>query len=108
MNLKRFAVTSAAVLVLGAGASFAKADESSAERAATQIKSVTVSYESVALNRAGGAQTLHERLESAARRACGAAPRDLRLRREWQECYDEALTQAIEDVADPRVAALSE
>ena len=35
MNLKRFALMSAAVLVLGAGASFANADESSAERAAT-------------------------------------------------------------------------
>jgi UrcA family protein len=106
MKLKRFALISAAVLVLGAGASFANADESSAARAGTAVKSVSVGYESVALDRAGGARSLHERLESAARRACGATPRDLRLRREWQECYDEALTQAIEDVADPRVAAL--
>jgi UrcA family protein len=104
MNVTKFAVVSAAAFLL-AGASFANAD---VERAATETKRVTVNFESVALNRAGGAQLLHERLELAARRACGAVPKDLRLRREWQACYDEALSQAIEDVADPRVAAVRE
>jgi UrcA family protein len=104
MNVTKFAVVSAAAFLL-AGASFANAD---VERAATKTKSVTVSYESVALNRAGGPRSLHERLESAARRACGAVPKDLRLRQAWQECYDEALADAIEHVADPRVAALRE
>jgi UrcA family protein len=103
MDFKRFVIVSGAVLVLAAGSSVANADVA---RAATASKSVTVSYESVTLDRAGGPRSLHERLESAARRACGPLPRDLRLRQEWRQCYDEALADAVEDVADPRVAAL--
>ena len=68
MDFKRFVIVSGAAARARRRGLVANADVA---RAATESKAVTVSYESVTLNRAGGPRSLHERLESAARRACG-------------------------------------
>jgi UrcA family protein len=86
--------------------SAARADEVSAT---TATKSVLVTYEAAALGRDEGARALHERLEAAARRVCGVPDlKNLRERRQWQECYEAALTDAAARIGDPRVAALAE
>ena len=94
-----------ALLALVAIVSFlpsgAKADTSSAAR------SVAVSYAHLDLGNAAALDALLRQLEVAAERACGMhETRDLRQHAEWRDCRDAALSTAIAQVVEARIAAI--
>jgi UrcA family protein len=64
--------------------------------AADDIPTVTVSYADLDLSKPAGAQTLYRRIEDAARTVCGPlASRELRRRRLWRDCYEQAVEDAV-------------
>jgi len=70
-------------------------------------RSVVVAYGDLDLSAPAGAQTLYVRLRSAARTVC--APRDTRvaeLRRDWSQCVDDALDNAVAATGIERVVAI--
>lgn len=61
----------------------------------------TVRFDDLNLDRRAGAETLYERLETAARRVCGARKTGsvlLRDIRDWEQCQADALQRAVERI----------
>jgi UrcA family protein len=73
------------------------------------VRSITVRYDDLDLNREAGARVLIRRIASAARSACGPAPdiRDLRQHPVYEACVGAATSNAIDSVHAPLVASLS-
>jgi len=70
-------------------------------------RSVVVAYGDLDLSSQPGAQTLYARLRGAARTVCG--PREVRiqqLRRDWTQCVDTALDNAVAATGIERVVAI--
>lgn len=70
-------------------------------------RSVVVAYGDLDLSAQSGAQTLYVRLHGAAREVC--SPRETRiprLRREWAQCVDIALDNAVAATGIERVVAM--
>lgn len=93
----------AALAVAGAqGAGLAPVPDSGRE-----IKSITVNFEDLDLAGTAGAETLHGRLRTAARRVCGKAdPRDLNAVKDVRRCRTEALDTAVAEIDHPRLTAV--
>lgn len=78
-----------------------------ARRQGAETRSVTVRFDDLALQRPAGAKTLYARLRTAARNVCApAAPRELAAHRDWNQCYSEALDQAVAATESSQVSAL--
>lgn len=72
-----------------------------------EVKSITVSFADLDLGSAQGAQTLYDRLRSAARRVCGKADlRDIAGAERVKRCRSEALDAAVVKIDHPRLTAL--
>lgn len=73
----------------------------------TVTRSVVVAYGDLDLSSLTGAQTLYVRLRGAARTVCG--PREVRiqqLRRDWTQCVDAALDNAVAATGIEQVVAI--
>ena len=101
---KRWALIAVSALAAGLAVNHAGAAEP------TQIaRSVVVHFADLDLSRPKDAQTLYDRLHRAARSVCadgGGGMEDLAKLREYRDCVDRALTNAVTDVGSTKVAAL--
>jgi UrcA family protein len=69
--------------------------------------STVVRYGDLEPSQTSDAQRLYARLKYAAQKVCnGYDSRDLKMQRLHDECYDEALTKAVEKVNEPVLTAL--
>lgn len=70
--------------------------------------SVVVDYSDLDLGSAAGNRTLYARLSSAADRACGSSPpmQELWRRAAYYECYDTAMSRAVDAVGSRELQAL--
>jgi len=88
----------------------AQAGEPASEPTRTQpIEiSIVVSYADLDLTNPVGARTLYARLKRAAGKACGNRPSPLELRaaKEYLDCYNLALTKAVNRVNSQQLYAL--
>jgi len=78
-------------------------------RAAEPARSVTVAYGDLNLTSAAGTDALYARIVSAARAVCGAGEVDIRNLQAFaaeQACESSAITQAVQAVHNPALAAL--
>jgi len=96
---------------IAAGLPFAaQAGEPASEptRAQPTVISVVVSYSDLNLADPVGARTLYSRLKRAAGKACGnrPSPPELRAAKEYLDCYDLALTKAVNRVDSQQLYAL--
>lgn len=112
MNTTRNATLAATFLGLLAAASLPASAESITEvtaNAVTEQTAITVSYEDLDLNSAKGMETLHYRIASAAREACGSA--DMRrvgglgIANRNQACYEVSVSAALAAIPTSQVAA---
>jgi UrcA family protein len=72
-----------------------------------EVRSLTVGFADLDLANAAGAETLYDRLRTAARRVCGKAdPRDVGAVKDMKRCRSEALDAAVAGVNHPRLTAL--
>lgn len=80
---------------------------SATQKTGSESTSVSVGYADLDLREAAGAKTLYIRLKAAARKVCNpAAGRDLRDRRDWNDCYANAIEGAVAATGSPAVAAV--
>lgn len=77
-------------------------------RAQLAVNSVVVSYADLNLSEEAGARTLYARLKRAAQQACGHRPPPVELKasRAYQDCYESALTKAVNRVDSQQLYAL--
>jgi UrcA family protein len=70
--------------------------------------SVIVNFTDLDLNDPAGARTLYARLKMAARKVCGYQPPPVELRdlKEYQDCFDHALSKAVKRVDSQQLYAL--
>ena len=69
-------------------------------------KTEKVSYADLDLSRPEGAKALYRRIQGAARSVCGGEPAlDLGQRRIWQDCYNNAVADAVAKVNNPLLTA---
>jgi UrcA family protein len=70
--------------------------------------SVKVSYADLNLSSEAGAATLYQRIRSAARNVCSPEPgeRPLERYRDWKQCYETAINNAVGKVNSPLLSAL--
>ncbi len=94
-HLTHAAYGTALTLLLGLG--------SSVSHAAT----MSVRYSDLALDRPADVKTLYQRIETAADRVCGPRERtgSHLVATSYLECYDTAVRQAVESVANPALSA---
>lgn len=69
---------------------------------------VVVSYADLDLSNPAGARTLYARLKRASQKTCGHRPPPIELKalRAYQDCYDSALTKAVNRVNSQQLYAL--
>jgi UrcA family protein len=77
-----------------------------APAAATATRSLTLRYSAVDLDSAAGASALLQRIQGAARHACGEAGRQLEEQRDWTRCYEQAVAQAVAGVDNSLLTAI--
>jgi UrcA family protein len=70
------------------------------------VRSVTVQYRDLDVNTPAGATALYGRIRGAARFVCGEEGRSLDEKRQWQDCFDAALSQAVDSVHSPLLSTL--
>ena len=101
MNTLRFVVLNglaATALLVGAGA---------AAKDPYAARTMEVEYGDLNLTTSQGAKALYSRLRGAARNVCTPFEgRELRRREQWQACYNQALTKAVEQVDRETVSAM--
>jgi UrcA family protein len=66
------------------------------------VKTTTVKYGDLNLQSEAGARALYRRLQSAAARVCGDDYRSFG----WRQCYQKALSGAVDDVGAPTLMAV--
>jgi UrcA family protein len=98
-------------LMLGVAGLLVALSGQAAERVmlGTNVTSVTVAYDDLNLSSPNGAKALYARLESAASKVCGGEPnllQELQKHSNFRSCYHQALDNAVDKVADPRLQAL--
>jgi UrcA family protein len=73
-----------------------------------QVTQVTVGYSDLDLSKPAGAQTLYQRIKSAAAQVCGSRGHYTRLesRKLWRDCYDGAVANAVAQIDRPSLTAL--
>jgi UrcA family protein len=101
---KRCALVAITTLAAGLMVSHAGAAEPN-----TVARSVTVHYADLDLSRPRDAQTLYNRLHSAARLVCQDSAfgmQDLARLREYHDCIDRAMANAVTDVGSAKVIAI--
>ena len=103
-NIRKAAVALGVVALLSGTASFA--DENITARAPGLVsRSVTVSFADLNLRHPAGVETLYQRLETAARQACGIYDtRDIKGVRANRACREKALTDAVARIGNDRLA----
>lgn len=89
-----------ATLTLGLATQNAMADDGFIE-----AKTKTVSYSDLDLSKPAGAKTLYSRIKRAARNVCSPFE-SATYRKQWRECMDYAISNAVADVDRPTLAAL--
>jgi UrcA family protein len=69
---------------------------------------IVVDYSDLDLTDKDGLSTLYARLQYAAERACGGAPtaRELWARPKFEQCFEQALSDAVLDIDDATLRAL--
>jgi UrcA family protein len=102
-RLIQAAYGTALVLFLGIGCAVSHADPASSP----SQRSTAVHYNDLSLDRAVDVKTLYRRIETAADRVCG--PREVTGSHlpapSYLPCYDVAVRQAVESVANPALSA---
>jgi len=98
-------------LMLGVAGLLVTLSGQAAERVmlGTSVTSVTVAYDDLNLASPAGTRALYARLDSAAIRVCGGAPKllqELQKQTNFRSCHDRALEKAVDKVGDPRLHAL--
>lgn len=92
------------LLLLG---SFAGVMAAGAANAADDVPSVAVKYTQESLADSGGVNDLYRRITMAARQVCpDASIRDLAVMHQVAQCREQAVTRAIRQIDNPRLAAL--
>ena len=97
------------MLLIGIAAGLPIASQAGEPVSAKHIESnVVVSYADLDLSDPAGARTLYARLKRAAGKACGhqPPPLDLRASKEYQDCFESALTKAVKRVDSQQLYAL--
>jgi UrcA family protein len=85
------------------------ADRGLALKSEAATRSVVVRYVQDDLGQPEGQRELSARIEAAARRACGPVEiKEFHVRRAWKRCYQAALTDALNQINTPRLAAVQE
>jgi UrcA family protein len=100
MRMRHLATIFGATLAVVATTS---ASVQAADRTASSTtQSITVSYADLDLSRQAGVDTLYRRILSAADSACSpkADTRDLIARRDWLQCVDLAVDNAVAHIAN--------
>lgn len=87
------------------------AQHASAESELKDFRSITVSYSDLDLTKQAGIETLYQRINWAARAACGPASLHkydafLSSRKAWRECVDRAIADAVGSIDEPMLTAL--
>jgi UrcA family protein len=71
------------------------------------VPAVVVSYDPVTLTSTAGTQQLYRRIDAAAQRICDMdGNRELARRVRAEQCRRDAVTRAVRDINDPRLAKL--
>jgi UrcA family protein len=106
---RRYAVVAIATLAAGLAVNHAGAAEP------TQAPTVVVRYADLDLSRPKDAQRLYYRLYAAAQKVCrasglgsGGGMEDLARLRQFHDCLDRALTNAVTDVNSSQVTAIQQ
>ena len=103
---KRCALVAIAALAGGLAVSHAGAAEPT-----LVARSVVVRFTDLDLSQPRDAQTLYNRLHAAARQVCndeGGGMQDLERLRQYKDCVDRAMANAVTDVGSTRVTAIRE
>ena len=74
---------------------------------ADNVAQVTVTYADLDLSKSEGADTLYRRLTQAARIVCAPYEgRDLKGRQLWNDCYEDAIGEALATLGNPMLTDL--
>jgi len=88
-------------------ATFAVAAASAAHAQSSEIQTVKVSVAGLNAQSPSGARIVLQRIESAARKVCGAEPtRDLARSRLYDPCVEEVIARTVAGQDNPTLAAL--
>ena len=104
MRMRHLATFFGATLTIAAATS---ATVQAADRTASATtQSVTVSYADLDVSRQAGVDTLYRRIVAAADSACSPKPdtRDLVAHRDWEQCVDLAVDNAVAHIANPTLS----
>ncbi len=71
-----------------------------------ELRTATVAYADLDLNRDAGALVMLQRIRSAAKKVCEPEPTTLAERSAYRTCYNSALSDALSGLHNPRVSAL--
>lgn len=106
-HIRRFSFGRLLLIGIAVGLPFA-AQAGEPARAEPTGVDIVVNYADLDLSEPDGARTLYARLKRAAGKACGHRPSPLELRefRAFQDCYDSALTKAVQRVDSKQLYAL--
>jgi UrcA family protein len=74
----------------------------------SEVRQIEVRYSDLNLSHRAGVMALYMRINSAATRVCGQRPDIMDLKQSvlWNECRNDALTRAVNDINHPGLAAL--
>jgi UrcA family protein len=88
---------------LFAGAALASGTAGGGDQTA---RSIAVRYADVNLATVAGATTLYQRIQGAARLVCGGEDRSLAAQHAWEQCYQNAVAEAVTRVNSPTLTAV--
>jgi UrcA family protein len=95
------------LLLLGSLAGVMAAGAANAARLDSDVPSIVVKYSNQSLATDEGVYTLYRRITYAAKKVCPDAPiRELIRQRQAEQCRDQAVSRAIRQIDNPRLAAL--
>ena len=96
-----------ALLLLGSLAGVMGAGAAGAATPDSDLPSIVVKYNDLTLATDSGVTQLYRRIVSAARQVCPDAPlRDFGAQRQVDHCRNQAVAKAIQQIDNPRLAAL--
>jgi UrcA family protein len=105
MHMSQLVKIVGATLPLAFAGATARADNHSTS---FMTRSTTVSYGDLDLSRRAGVDTLYRRIVAAGNSICApkADPRDLVAYRDWQQCLEGAVDDAVATVANPTLSQM--
>jgi len=96
-----------ALLLLGGLAGVMAAGAAGAATSDSDLPSVVVKYSDLTLATDSGVNQLYRRITAAAKQVCpDATMRDLGAQRQVEHCWNQAVAKAIQQIDNPRLAAL--